>query len=731
MGNLNYYRPAKNWFQALPVGNGKTAVMVFGGSSKETLCFNDAELWSGYPKINDNPDRLPAFQNARKLIFDKNYSEAHKCVQNRCCGDYSEAYMPLGELSLKFSQVIKGSYNMRLDLNNGLVEINAGSTRRKAFVSFPHNVAVYSIESDKKFSVAVNLKSKLKSAVAISDSIISLYGNAPDYAAPNYVRNELRPIRYDEGKAMAFCLAVKIVTDGNISVCGDGLKAENATFVRLYGRTATGFKGYKEYPDCDAEKLREQTVSEISSFDVDYEKVLSDHVADYKNLFDRQSLSLADGDGDALKLLKDAKKGNLSPELINLLYDYGKYLTICGSRDSQPLNLQGQWNISLRPPWSSNLTVNINFEMNYWGASSTGLTECLEPFYRAVKEISERGEKTATNDYGARGFCCNHNSDIWRHTETVKGDPMYMFEPLCGAWLANEVFSHKKNSGNIDKEATKIISSAALFCLDYLTEYENKLTPCPSASPETKFIYGKALYSLSHGSTFELSVIKQCFLNCLDSGEDENLKQEISTALSRLYPLTEAENGIAEWAEGKTSAEKGHRHFSPLYGVYPGNFIKEASAEYEPCRKLFLHRLSYARSSIGWSAVWAICLAARFSERDIAENILKKFAARSVMRNLFDYHPPAFFQIDGNLGFVAAVNELLIREDDGVVTLLPACPEIIKNGSVRGFVINGKKIDFDWKNGEITYVNSDKDLEIRAKNLSKNATLNGVKIRND
>lgn len=726
MSKLVYFRPAGSWYESVPAGSGKTAFTVAGGKRTETLWFNDAELWSGYPHSNDNAGSYKALDEARTRIAQGMFAEAEEIVRKRMDGDYSEAFMPLATVKIRIAAAGKGRYSRTVRLDDGIVEINDGATLRKAFVSHPHGVAVYSIESGRPFSVKIGAKSKLRHRTVVADGVLTVSGNAPDYAAPNYLRTKLFPVRYDKGKAAAFCLAMRAETDGRIVDCGRKLAVERATYVRIYAVTHTGFKGYDVFPDTDADRIRDEAVRTLKGMTASYGETEREHIKDFSAIYGRQKLILAEGEGNVEKLLEEARAGRPSAELLNLLYDFGKYMTVCGSRSSQPLNLQGQWNKSVRPPWSSNLTTNINAEMNYWGASRSGLDECIRPFYKAVAETVERGKKTAATNYGARGFCCNHNLDVWRNTSPVKGDPCYMYSPLCGAWLANETFAHKKNCGNVDDEAVYVIEEAAKFCLDYLWEYDGKLATCPSTSPETAFGLNGRRCAVGMASAYEMSVIRQTFENCLQCGADEKIKEEIRQALPKLYPFERAENGLAEWAGGRTSAEKGHRHFSPLYGVYPGNVIKEGTPEFGWAKELFDYRLRHASSAIGWSAAWAICLAGRFKDGDAAEKVIKSFTARSVMNNLFDFHPPCYFQIDGNMGFVAGINELLLTESDGVITLLPACFGTIASGEATGFAVNGARLSFSWKNGKVIMATSDKTVKIKDLNIADDAILENV-----
>ena len=728
MSRLFFRSPAVRWQQALPIGNGKTAVMVYGGRKKERLCFNDAEFWSGAPSVHDRAEVCDALPRARALVAARKYGAAHDFVRDNMYGDYSEAYMPLAELTIALRTCGgKKSYTRALSMDEAVIAVSDGSTVREAFVSHPDDVAVYSVRAEKPFSLAIKGRSKVRHKVETQGDALVISGCAPDYAAPNYLITKPFPIRYDKGQSTAFCLAVKVDTDGKVKYTAKSIVVEKATYANIYSMTGTGFKGYSVQPVHDRRIVADETVARLLAFNKDYDDVRRAHVEDFARLWQRQSLGLKRGDGDVAKLLGDARKGKFDAELVNLVYDYGKYLTVSASRTSQPMNLQGQWNRSVRPPWSSNLTTNINAEMNYWGASRAGLAECLEPFRKAVGETVERGKATAKICYGARGFACNHNVDIWRNTSPVRGNPCYMHSPLCGAWLANELYTHDVNCGNVDGNTRYAVEQAALFCLDYLWEYNGRLVTAPSASPEAEFVDNGKRVSVGMSSAFDLAVIRQTFVDCVACSADEALVGEVKDALEKLADFEISSDGVlCEWSDGKHAAEKGHRHFSPLYGVYPGNTFKRDSDLFRAAYALFRRRTENAHSAIGWSAAWAMCLAGRFLDADTAEKTVKSFLSRSVMDNLFDFHPPCYFQIDGNLGFVAGVNEMLLTVDDGVITLLPACFGLIADGEMKGAVVNGVSVDFAWHKGEVVAVKASAPVRVKDVNLSADAELVNV-----
>lgn len=732
MNSLVYYKPARFWHEALPLGNGKTAVMVYGGKSSEKLCFNDATFWSGYPQNHDRKEAFDNLEKARGLIFAGKNSQASRFVRENLYGDYSQAYMPLADLNIRFTDIEnRGAYKQSLDLDKAVFVAQDDSLKRTCFVSYPHKTAVYRAESDKKFGMTIKGNSKVRYRTEVRGKNLIVYGNAPDVALPNYLRTKIFPIRYNEKRAMAFCLAVDIETDGQVKYSGKAIKITEASYANIYCVTGTGFRGYDKMPVSDRETVIEETLKALR-VPHDYTEILKAHIEDHAALYGRHKLSLEEhSDGDVTAMLERAKQGNVGADLINLLYNYGKYLTIAGSRDSQPLNLQGQWNHSKRPPWSSNLTTNINYEMNYWHASAVDLQECLKPFYKANSEIVERGKHTAKTNFGARGFACNHNVDIWRNTSPVKGDAEYMYAPLCGAWIINETVAHKLNGGGgVDEETLYALEQSVLFILDYLTEKDGCLVTCPSASPELRFNAEDGVASTDYASAFEMSVIRRAFAYALDSPLSEDLKKRIKDAQQRLYPYCACSFGLAEWHKEFDFNEKGHRHFSPLYAVYPGKTVGYYGDK-ELCDlnyKLFKVRTDNAHSSIGWSAAWALCLAGRFHDKDIARKTLRSMLARSIMKNLFDFHPPVYFQIDGNFGFVAGINEMLVYEEDGIIELLPACIDEMRSGVLVGHIVNGIKIEFEWKDGEVIRFSADKKVKLRNINISEGASLKNAEL---
>lgn len=733
MHNIWYKKSAQNWREALPIGNGFTGVMVYGSSKKERLCFNDGELWSGYPKNYNAADSFDNLEKVRKLIFEGRNSEADALCEDKLKGFYSETFLPLGDVLFDFSKTDRNIIARSLDLSTGIHTVKSNGFKSEIFSSNPDRVTVYRIKADKRFSVKMKAKSKLHHSVRTDGGCLMLYGNAPDYAAPNYLRTELFPIKYNEKKGMAFCLCAQIFTDGMLISRKHSLKIAGASEVTVYFATATGFNGFDKMPCTDTNAVIKKCRLHLNRVEKSYDVLKQRHMNDFSRLYTQQSISFhKDEDIPTDELLNAVKKGTDEKAFCELLYNYGKYMIISGSRKGgQPLNLQGIWNHAVRPPWSSNYTVNINTQMNYWGASRAGLSESIEPLLQMVYEALQNGRKTAEINYGCRGFACNHNVDIWRKTPPVQGDANYMFAPLCGVWLANEIFAHYKNGflNDYTDKVKGIVTESAKFANDYLILHNGQYVVCPSASPENVFVNNGKRCKLDYASAFDMGLVKQAFKNAAEISGDVNLKNEIAEKLPKLYPFRQGENGICEWHKNYDTPEKGHRHFSPLYAFYPADIIGYYAdrEKTEWIKQLFHYRTDHSNQYIGWSAAWAICIAARLREGETVQKIIRSMLNHSVFKNLFCVHPPFYFQIDGNLGFVAGINEMLLTEECETVELLPALPEnFAQSGAVKDMVVNGVKISFEWKNGAVVTIHADKSVKILAKHISDNALIDNT-----
>ncbi len=732
---LRYKTPAKKWIDALPLGNGITGAMVYGGIKRERIAFNDSNLWSGRPKKHDSPASLENLSKVRELIFNGENHLADRLTEEKLCGDYSEGYLPLGELNITFKGAKRGFYERSLDIGKALFSVKNGQSNREAFCSYPSRVFVYKVSSHTPFDALVTTSSKIPAHKVSYGEDIVLVGQAPDHVVPSYKGPMPDAVKYNDLLGMAFALVTRVKTDGATSSSQKGYEIKGAKEMVIYATTATGFTAYNEVPINDYDYPIQKCIDHLDSLSYDYDKIKAEHVADYTRLFHRHELKIASDKGQFTDALyRKAKLGKITPELVSLFYNYGKYLTIAGSRKGgQALNLQGIWNDDIRPPWSSNYTTNINAEMNYWPTSQVGLTECLAPYFQMVYELSLRGKSTAKTNYGSRGFCVNHNTDIWRKTAPVKGNPQYMFAPLCGAWLVNEICEHY-SYGELEEyrdELQEILKANTEFILDYLVLHDGKYLTCPSASPENTFLKGGKRCYLDYASAFDMGIVKQSLANYLALVPNGEYSAQVKEVMDNLYPFQEDLDGIVEWSKYYPTPEVGHRHFSPLYAFHPARQIGYYShpEEREWVRRLMHTRIYNVKQYFGWSGAWALALSARLREKDTTALVISRVLGKAIFKNLFDMHPPRLFQIDGNFGFVHGLNEALIQIEGDTLELLPALPDYIANGEVKGArLVGGYSVDFSWEGGKVTYVKCNRPLKIRKTNLSANPTLINAEI---
>lgn len=736
MKELWYRREAEKFEESLPIGNGSFGAALYGGAKRERLSLNIDTLWSGYPGSGEARGTKEDVAAAEQLLRSGNRLGAEEAIWRTCLSDWSAAYQPAGTLWIDFPgvQAVEG-YRRSLNLENAEAAVSYSahdvSFRRQAFCSYPDKVLVVRCtSSDSAARAVISLESPHPYRFEEEDGVLVLRSIAPVYSAPSYFPCE-EPIRYDpfdQNRALSYALAVRpVARSGKVEFRNGKIEAESGDFLLIVSGE-TNFESYDRQPresqvDPKTVCLERVRAAAALGFDALWER----HRADYRELFDRVSLTLEGVDRSDLptdERLRRNEEDHADNALAALLFDYGRYLMIASSRPgTQAANLQGIWNEEMRPPWSSNYTININTEMNYWPAEVCALPECHEPLFDFVEGLARNGTATASRLYGCRGWCSHHNSDLWRLSEPVGGpNPNeesvgWAYWSSSAGWLAHDLWEHYAFTGDLAflREHWETLRGAGLFLLDRLQETpEGRITPM-STSPENRYRVGDDVCCLSENCAVDVATTIDILSACVRAarllGTDESLAAEMETALSSLKGYAVGSDGqLLEWGEEFEESEIHHRHLSPLYGVYPGNSITFATPQWLAASERLMRRRG--NDATGWGIAWKICVWARLRNGKEAQECLEN-AMRFVDQpstsyggggglyaNMLDAHPP--FQIDGNFGIAAGIAELLVQSGPDGTILLPALPPAWKNGSVRGLRIKGGgSVSIVWKDGKI------------------------------
>lgn len=720
---LWYNQPAKNWDEALPLGNGKLGVMVFGNTSGERIQLNDDSMWPANNKEWNEPEgNKNDLEEIRSLLFEGNTEAADQLfVDKFLCKSIVRSHQTLGDLFIDFDHQNISDYRRELNISDAVSKVsyksNGNLITKEIFVSNPHKAIVIELASDAPEGLNAKLRLsrpddegfKTAKTYTNDDNILLMEGEVTQRGGKFESKNF--PIL----EGVKFETALKIQNEGGEIQRGENfleLKNVKKANIVIVSNSSYYFEEYSKQNEIDLQAISSKSFNDLKE----------EHIKDYQSLYSRLDFQLADNGLDTIptnQRIEWVKKGTIDTGLEALLFKFGRYLLISSSRPgTNPANLQGLWNEHIQAPWNADYHLNINLQMNYWLANVTNLGELNMPLFDYIDKLVENGKITANKNFGCRGTFIPHASDLWAPTWLRSSTAYWGGSVGAGGWIMQHYWQHyefTKDEHFLKGRAFPAIQEVARFYSDWLIEdpRDGTLISAPSTSPENRYINKKGQsVATCLGSAMDQQIIYEVFDNYLKACDilqiNNKLTSKIKQQIGQLRPgfVLGVDGRILEWDRAYEEPEPGHRHMSHLYGFHPGNLItKEKNPDlFKAVRKTLDYRLENGGAGTGWSRAWLINCSARLLDAEMAHEHIQQLIKKSLSNNLFDLHPP--FQIDGNFGYTAGVAEMLLQShEENIIRILPALPKSWKKGYIKGLKArNGLTVDISWSDSQLEQV---------------------------